>query len=96
MIRHTVLMSFDGVEEALVQKVIDELREMPSLIPEIRSYIVGRDLGLSEGSAAIVVSGEFDTVADYQVYAGHAEHVRVITDHIRPHATGLTRAQIEI
>jgi len=96
MIRHTVLLSFDDVDESLIQKVIDELREMPRLIPEIDSYIVSRDLGLAEGSAAVVVSGDFNSIADYQVYATHPEHVRVITEHIRPHATALTRAQIEL
>jgi hypothetical protein len=96
MIRHTVLLSFDGVDEPLIQTVIDELRALPALIPEINSYTVGRDLGLAEGSAAVVIAGDFDTVDDYQVYSGHPEHVRVITDHIRPHATGLVRAQIEL
>ncbi len=96
MIRHTVLLTFEGVDEALVQTVIDELREMPRLVPEIRSYTVGRDLGLAAGSATVVVSGDFETVEDYQTYSGHPEHVRVLDDHIRPHVTALTRAQIEL
>ena len=96
MIRHTVLLSFDGVDESLVQTVIDELGQMPALIPEIRTYTVGRDLGLTEGTASVVVSGDFDSVADYQTYSAHPEHVRVLDDHIRPHVTALTRAQIEL
>jgi hypothetical protein len=96
VIRHTVLLTFAGVDDALIQRVIDELREMPSLIPEIRAYTVGRDLGLAEGTATVVVSGDFASVADYRTYAGHPEHVRVLDDHIRPHVTALTRAQIEL
>jgi hypothetical protein len=96
MIRHTVLLSFDGVDESLVQRVIDELGRMPALIPEIRSYTIGRDLGLAEGTATVVVSGDFDSVDDYRTYSTHPEHVRVLDDHIRPHATALTRAQIEL
>ncbi len=96
MIRHTVLLTFDGVDDALIQRVIDELRAMPSLIPEIQTYTVGRDLGLAEGTATVVASGDFATVDDYQTYSGHPEHVRVLDDHIRPHVTALTRAQIEI
>lgn len=96
MIRHTVLLTFEGVDDSLVQRVADELREMPGLIPEIKSYTVGRDLGLAEGTATIVVSGDFDSIADYQLYSAHPEHVRVLDDHIRPHVTALTRAQIEL
>ena len=96
MIRHTVLLSFDGVEESLVERVIDELRALPARIPEILAYTVGRDLGLTEGTATVVVSADFATVDDYRTYSGHPEHVRVLDDHIRPHVTALTRAQFEL
>ena len=96
MIRHTVLLTFADVEEALVQTVIDELRRLPAVIPEIRAYTVGRDLGLADGTATLVISGDFASVADYQAYAVHPEHVRVLDDHIRPHVTALTRAQVEL
>jgi hypothetical protein len=96
MIRHTVLLTFDGVEETLIERVVDELRGLPSLIPEIESYTVGRDLGLTAGTATVVVSGDFATVDAYRIYSGHPEHLRVLDDHIRPHATALTRAQIEL
>lgn len=96
MIRHTVLLTFDGIDETIVQATIDALTELPSLIPEIRSYTVGRDLGLAEGTATVVVSGDFASVEDYQIYSSHPEHVRVLDADIRPHVTALTRAQIEI
>ena len=96
MIRHTVLLTFDGVDESLVERVIDELRALPSLVPEIESYTVGRDLGLTEGTATVVVAADFATVDDYRTYSAHPAHVRVLDDHIRPHVTALTRAQVEI
>jgi hypothetical protein len=96
MIRHTVLLSFDEVDEVVVQTVIDELRGLPALIPEIAGYVVGRDLGLQPGTATVVIAGDFATVDDYRVYATHPEHVRVIDEHIRPNATALSRAQIEL
>ncbi len=96
MIRHTVLLSFEGVEEQLVQVVVDELRALPALIPEIAGYTVGRDLGLQDDNADVVVVGDFATVDDYRAYSVHPEHVRVLEDHIRPHVTGLRRAQIDI
>lgn len=96
MIRHTVILTFEGVDETLVDTLVEELRQLPALIPEIRAYTVGRDLGLADGPPMVVVSGDFASIADYQTYSGHPEHVRVLDDHIRPHVTALTRAQIEI
>jgi hypothetical protein len=96
MIRHTVLLSFEGVDDAVVQTVIDELRGLPALIPEIAGYTVGRDLGLQEGTADIVIAADFASVGDYKVYSAHPEHVRVLDGHIRPNATGLARGQIEL
>ena len=96
MIRHTVILTFEGVDESLVDTVVEQLRQLPPLIPEIRAYTVGRDLGLADGPPMVVVAGDFASVADYQTYSGHPEHVRVLDDHIRPHVTALTRAQIEI
>ena len=97
MIRHTVLLTFDGVDESTRPDGHRRTpQQMPSLIPEIQAYTVGRDLGLGDGPPMVVVSGDFATVADYQTYSGHPEHVRVLDDHIRPHVTALARAQIEL
>ena len=35
MIRHTVIMVFEGTDESIVDTVISELRGLPALIPEI-------------------------------------------------------------
>jgi hypothetical protein len=96
MIRHTVLVSFDGVENALVDTVITELRALPGIIPEIQAYVVGRDLALRDDNATVMIAGDFANLDDYQVYSTHPEHVRVIEDHIKPNATGLVRAQVEL
>ena len=96
MIRHTVLLALDGAEESTIAAVIDELRALPALISEIADYSVERDLGLQDGTADIVIVGDFATAADYRAYSAHPEHVRVVEEHIRPHMTGLLRAQIEL
>ncbi len=96
MIRHTVLLTFDGVDDATIQTVIDELSNLPGQIPEIVNYTVGRDLGLSDGGADVVIAADFASVADYQTYSSHPTHVAVLDNHIRPRVTALTRAQIEL
>lgn len=95
MIRHIVLLAFDGADAEVLDTVERELRRLPDLIPEIGDYTVGRDLGLRGGPPTIVVLGGFGSVEAYEAYATHPEHVRVLDDHIRPHVTTIGRAQIE-
>ena len=96
MIRHTVLIAFEGADDEIVDTVVTELRALPPRIPEIVSYTVGRDLGLADGPPTVVVSADFADVDDYRAYSSHPEHVRVVETHIRPHATAINRAQIEL
>jgi Stress responsive A/B Barrel Domain len=96
MIRHTVLLSLDGADEKTISTVIAELRALPPLIAEIAAYSVERDLGLQDGNADVVIVGDFASVEDYRAYSAHPAHVRVINDHIRPHMTGLLRAQVDL
>lgn len=96
MIRHTVLLSLDRADESVIATIIDELRALPPLIPEISAYTVSRDLGLQDGNADIVVVGDFENAADYRAYSAHPEHVRVINDHIQPCMAGVLRAQVEL
>jgi hypothetical protein len=95
MIRHTVLLTFGDTDESTIDAVVDELRTLPGLIPEIAAYTVGRDLAMQPGTADVVVIGDFATVEDYRAYANHPEHLRVIEEHLRPHMTGSVRAQFE-
>ena len=51
MFRHVVLLEFDeGTTDEHVASVAAQLRELPDRIPALRSYRVGRDLGLAPGT----------------------------------------------
>ena len=97
MIRHCVTLTFspDATAEQLAA-VEAGLAGLPGAIPEIRSYSVGRDLGLAEGNATFVVVGDFDDVAGYLVYRDHPAHQQVIVDHIRPILVGRSAVQYEV
>ena len=96
VIRHTVLIAFEEAEPTVVDTVVTELRALPSRVPEIVDYTVGPDLGLGDAPPTVVVIGDFATVDDWRAYLAHPEHVRVLEDHIRPHASSISRAQIEL
>jgi len=96
MIRHTVIITLDGAEDSLIDSIVDRLRLLPAEIPQIVNYTVGRDLGLQSGPPTIVVVGDFHSTNDYLAYSTNPTHVALIEELIRPNATGLSRAQIEI
>ncbi|MFN8036186.1 MAG: Dabb family protein [Acidimicrobiia bacterium] len=97
MIRHVSCLTFTETStpeerDAAVRAVA----RLPAIIPEIRVYTVGADLGLAEGNAHLAVVADFDTVDDYRVYASHPEHLAVIAEHIRPILAGRAAVQLEV
>jgi hypothetical protein len=85
MFRHVVLLTFtDEATDDRVDQVISELHSLPSEIPEIRGYQVGRDAGLAEGNSHVVVVADFDDRDGYLVYRDHPAHQRVIAERVRP------------
>ena len=63
MLRHVVLMKF--VPEATAeqrQAVEDGLAALPAQIPELRSYVIGTDVGASEGNFDFAVVADLDDV----------------------------------
>ena len=89
--RHVVLITLDASCD--VDGVVDALRALPAQIPELRSYVVGRDAGLAEGNATVAVVAEFDGEAGWRTYTDHPAHQRVITERIRPHQVARTAVQ---
>ena len=82
-LRHIVTMTFrDDTTPEQVDAIVTTLRELPDLIPEIESYVVGVDAGLADGNADLAVVADFASVADYEIYRDHPAHRAVITQQI--------------
>jgi Stress responsive A/B Barrel Domain len=96
VIQHVVLLTFipEATDEQ-VAAVADGLRALPGLIPEIKGYAVGPDLGLAPDTASFGIVAEFDSRADYEVYRDHPAHRRVITEHIGPIRAARAAIQFE-
>jgi hypothetical protein len=96
MIRHIAMLQWkDGTTTAQVDAVEQALRRMPDVMPFIRRYELGRDLGVN-GSHDFVVTAEFDSIEDYQTYSEQADHREVLSSHIAPILADLARIQIEL
>ena len=86
MFHHTVLFRWqDGVGGDAVRALTDALRALPSVLPCIRSYAVGPDLGLSGDQAwDFAVTASFDDKAAWDEYMADPEHDRIRSDLLRP------------
>ena len=97
MFRHVVVFRFNpDVTHEQKQSIIDELRTLPGIIPELRDYRVGLDAGVNEGNHELAVTADFDHVDSYLVYRDHPQHQRIIVEHIRPATTDRAAVQYEI
>jgi hypothetical protein len=93
-LRHIVLLTVrEGTPAEEVEAIAASLRELPEQIPELRSYVVGVDAGLSEGNATVGVVADFDSAADWETYRDHPGHRAVITQQIVPVLVARTAVQ---
>ena len=85
MFRHVVMFRFvpDATDEQR-QAMVDGLSTLPGAIPQIRDYVMGPDVGVSEGAWDFAIVADFDSVDDWRIYGADATHQQVITERIRP------------
>lgn len=94
MFRHVVLLRFDdSTPDGHVDEVAARLRELPDQLPVLRSYTVGRDLGLAPDNADLAVVAVFDDPEGYLTYRDDPTHRRIIDEMIVPHLLSRSAAQ---
>ncbi|HLH58947.1 MAG TPA: Dabb family protein [Streptosporangiaceae bacterium] len=94
MIRHNVMFTWkDDATDAQRKRVAEELSKLPGLVPSIRAYRMGADIGVNEGNFDFAVSADFDDVAGYVAYRDDPTHRSIIAEHITPIVA--TRAAIQ-
>lgn len=94
MLTHCVMVKMkDDAPPGQVQRIMDQLSTLPGLIPELKSYRMHTDAGISDGNFDLVVMAEFDDEAGYHAYAADAEHQRIIVEEMRPHIAARSAVQ---
>ncbi len=97
MIRHCVLLTWKPeTTDEQVQDLIDALAGLPELIPELKSYKLGRDLALSDGNATLGITADFDDIGGWRAYTDHVTHQQIIVEKIRPIMASRTACQFEL
>jgi hypothetical protein len=97
VIRHVTLFQFspDATDEQ--RRYLEaRLAELPELIPTVRSFAFGSDLGASPGNHDFAVTAEFDSVEGYQTYRDHPAHQAFIADCLEPIRVARAAAQFEL
>lgn len=86
----------EGTTDEQVTALQEGLRRLPDLIPEIRAYTFGADLGLREGNFDFAVVADFDDAESFRAYVDHPAHQQLIADLIVPIRAERVSAQFEI
>lgn len=81
MIRHVVTWKLRAVDEtqrdADAQGVVDRLRSLVPLIPQIRSLEVARNTAYAEQNWHVVLIADFDDLEGLETYQQHPAHLEV-------------------
>ena len=101
MIRHAIMWKFvdehDGLDkDGIMQKLEGEFDKLKSIIPQIRSMKLERDILRSERSFDMIYITEFDSLDDLEIYKNHPEHLKV-ADYVKQvrAAQAVTDSQIQ-
>jgi hypothetical protein len=82
--RHIALFRFaDHVTPEMVEQLGAALTQLPSQIEELRNYVHGPDLGVSEGNFDYAVVADLDDVDGYVAYRDHPAHVALIEKYVK-------------
>jgi hypothetical protein len=96
MIRHVVMFTWtDEATREQKERVAAELSRLPSIVPSLRAYRLGHDLGLNEGNYEFAAVADFDDTDGYLAYRDNPEHRAIIAEHIRPITANRAAVQYE-
>jgi hypothetical protein len=97
MLRHIVVFRWTAdASEEQKQAVADELRKLPSSIPEVQELHVGPDAGIIPGNFDFAVVADFADQHGYLTYREHKAHRAVVEQYIQPIAAERAAVQYEL
>jgi len=94
--RHVVMVKFsDDMTEDDRVALRAGLGRLPEVIPGIRAYRFGDDVGINEGNFDFVVTADFDAADGYLAYRDHPEHQQLVKGLMAPFITKRAAVQFE-
>ena len=96
MIRHAVMFRWtEDATEGQKKQVAAEVARLPSLVPSLRAFRFGPDVGVNEGNFDFAAVADFDDVDGYLAYRDHPEHRAIVDRFIRPIVAQRAAVQFE-
>ena len=96
-IRHAVLFRWKPeVTPEHVAEAEGALRELPSKVTSVRSYVFGRNIGVNPGTFDYAVIAEFDDLDGYLDYRDHPDHKAFIARYPADFVSDRAAIQMEI
>lgn len=81
MFRHVVMFKLkEAATEGQVADFLADLATLPEIVPQVRAFSVGRDVGVNPGNFDVSAVVDFEDVAGYLTYRDHPEHQRMIRE----------------
>jgi hypothetical protein len=94
VIKHIVIFKWrEGVTEADVSAVLDDLHALPGAIGALEDYLAAPDLGLTEGTGDLAIIATVASPEALRSYLDHPQHVEVVT-RLRAMAESRTAVQV--
>lgn len=79
MIKHVVMFKLKEKNEEQLEKLSQDLQSLKGKIEQLVGLEVGKDFMGSERSMDLVLITDFNSKEDLSIYAGHPDHVPVVT-----------------
>ena len=96
MFRHVVMVKFsDDMTEDDRAALRAGLGRLPEVIPGIRAYRFGDDVGINEGNFDFVVTADFDAADGYLAYRDHPDHQKLVAELLGPFVTKRAAVQFD-
>lgn len=85
----------DSTEEQR-KALFEGLARLPHVIPQIKRYEFGPDLGLGDSNPDMALVADFDSEEDWRAYNSHPAHQVVVNELVAPIATEAIRVQYQV
>ena len=96
MLRHVVMVRLsDDMTDDEKEALRAGLGRLPEVIPEVRAYRFGDDVGLNEGNFDFAVTADFDDAEGYLAYREHPDHRKLVAALLGPFVAERAAVQFE-
>ena len=96
MVRHTVLFCWnEHAKDDDKRRALDELATLPDIVPSVRAFAVGVDVGVNDGNYDFAVTADFDNINGYLAYRDDPAHRAIVSAYILPITARRAAVQFE-